>query len=132
VARLVLSLPPVPAVVTRARHRLREWLDEAGLDLDPSARDDLLVIVTELVTNGVLHDGGANIAVTADADRTGISLEVETIDGSRYARRRFRDEVDPAEDGRGLAIVGALADHVRTEISDARRRVTCHVPCAHR
>ncbi|HVM63641.1 MAG TPA: ATP-binding protein [Acidimicrobiales bacterium] len=125
-ARLVLHLPAVPASVTQSRHQLSDWLDGVGFDLGARTRDDLLVVVTELVTNGVLHDGGAPIAVCADADPGGVTVDVETADRCAGAPQ-FREATDVSETGRGLAIVGALSDAVTTEIGDGRRRVTCRL-----
>ncbi len=126
-ARLVLQLPPVPSSVTQSRHRLCDWLDEVGLDLSPAAREDLLVVVTELVTNGVLHDGGAAISLSADADRSGVTVDVETSDRCAPPPA-FRELDDASEGGRGLSIVGALAEDVSTVIGEGRRRVRCRVP----
>jgi anti-sigma regulatory factor (Ser/Thr protein kinase) len=126
VARLVLQLPPVPASVPRSRHQLGDWLDEVGLDLGARTRDDLLVVVTELVTNGVLHNGGSPIAVCADADPAGVTVDVETSDRCTIAPP-FREVADASETGRGLAIVGALAQGMTTEVGDGRRRVTCRL-----
>jgi anti-sigma regulatory factor (Ser/Thr protein kinase) len=126
-ARLVLHLPPVPSSVPQSRHRVQDWLDAAGVEIDPSARDDVLVVVTELVTNGVLHDGGDTIAVSADADAQAVCIDVETVEGPGPRGERYRPVTDPGESGRGLAIVGALADDVRTEVRNGRRHVSCRI-----
>jgi anti-sigma regulatory factor (Ser/Thr protein kinase) len=106
---------------------VQDWLAAAGVEIDPSARDDVLVVVTELVTNGVLHDGGDTIAVSADADPHAVCIDVETVEGPGGAGGRYRPVADPIESGRGLAIVGALAEDVRTEVRDGRRRVSCRI-----
>jgi anti-sigma regulatory factor (Ser/Thr protein kinase) len=125
--RLLLRLPPVPTSVPQSRHRVSAWLDDSGIVLDPASRDDVLVVVTELVTNGVLHDGGDAIAVCAEADQRGVSLDIETADSTSGAATRYRTLSDAGEYGRGLAIVQALADDITTEIGNGRRRVSCHI-----
>ena len=95
-------LPPEPASAGRARRlvseTLREW-DRLDL-IEPAA-----LLVSELVTNSVLH-AGTDIEVRILP--AGGGARVEVADGSATApsRRRFADE---AVTGRGLEIVGAVA-----------------------
>jgi anti-sigma regulatory factor (Ser/Thr protein kinase) len=128
-ARLALNLPPVPSSVPHSRHRVGAWLDDTGVEIDPAARDDVLVVVTELVTNGVLHDGDAPIAVFADTDQHAVRIDVETMDRPNTGAAATPDWRDPAESGRGLAMVGALSRDLKTEVRDGCRRVSCRVPC---
>src|SRR5579871_1568837 len=124
-ACLVLRLPPVPASVPRSRHLVRDWLEDSATDLDDRTRDDVLVVVTELVTNGVLHDGGDAIGLWADTDPWALCVWVETADRARPSDARYREIDDPSERGRGLAIVEALSESVTTEVRDGRRQVSC-------
>jgi anti-sigma regulatory factor (Ser/Thr protein kinase) len=125
VARLEIKVPPVPSSVPSSRHQVRAWLEE--LPLDPDTCDDVLVVVSELVTNGVIHNGGEAIAVSVTGDPSGVSLEVETADRGKGGPPPFRQISDPVEGGRGLALVSALADTVVTVARSGRRRVRCHV-----
>ena len=107
-------MPPVPSSVPSARREVRAWLE--ALPVDPDTRDDVLVVLSELLTNGVLHNGGEVIAVRASGDPAGVSLEVDTADrtNDEPLLSPYRDLSHPSESGRGLALVSALADSVVT------------------
>lgn len=68
--------------------------------------DTVGLLVSEVATNAVLHAEGSEVRVRV-LDR-GPRLRVEVADGSE-ALPRPRDAPDGAEDGRGLALVQALA-----------------------
>jgi anti-sigma regulatory factor (Ser/Thr protein kinase) len=127
VARIEISVPPVPSSVPSARREVRAWLE--ALPVDPDTRDDVLVVLSELVTNGVLHNGGEVIAVRASGDPAGVSLEVDTADrtNDEPLLSPYRDLSHPSESGRGLALVSALADSVVTVARSGRRQIRCHV-----
>jgi anti-sigma regulatory factor (Ser/Thr protein kinase) len=88
------------------RARLGEW----GIDGD--AEDVSLLLVSELVTNAVLHSRPP-LRLLAVCD--GACLRVEVHDGDRASAptlRRTHDELaegDSAPGGRGLKLVEALA-----------------------
>jgi anti-sigma regulatory factor (Ser/Thr protein kinase) len=127
VARIEIRVPPVPSSVPSTRREVRAWLEE--LPVDPDTREDVLLVLSELVTNGVLHNGGGMIAVSASGDPAGVSLEVETADRTNDSPSRspYREVIDPSESGRGLALVSALADSVVTVARSGRRQVRCHL-----
>lgn len=76
--------------------------DGRGVDVDA-----VLVVVSELVTNAVLH-GGTEVEVLVDLRDDGVRLEVRDGDPSHPPVPR---EPSPrAVGGRGLGIVDALAD----------------------
>ena len=69
--------------------------------------DDAALIVSELVCNAVRH-AGTDIGLTLTARREGLRMEVS--DGSTQPiRPRIATPAD--QDGRGLALVDALASH---------------------
>ena len=69
--------------------------------------DDAKLIVSELVCNAVRH-AGTDIGLTLMARREGLRMEVS--DGSTQpVRPRIATAAD--QDGRGLALVDALASH---------------------
>ena len=123
--RLELAVPPIPSSVPEARSAVRAWLDR--LPYSEQTRADVLIVLSELVTNGVLHDGGSAITVSATGDRTGIFLEVDTADRLPTSTSYHREMGDPSEAGRGLAIVSALTDSVTTVADRGRRHVRCHL-----
>ncbi|MDX3242498.1 ATP-binding protein [Streptomyces sp. ME18-1-4] len=67
--------------------------------------DEVMLIVSELLTNAVLHSGSREITLTLRLSDG--ALHIAVIDGMPgHARRRNVD--DDAEAGRGLALVEAL------------------------
>lgn len=98
-----LTLPGEPASVTTARHRLVDRLGAQGLDGD--IRDTAALLLTEVVTNAVLH-AGTDVTVRWSVE-TG-SVLVEVRDDSAVLPVR-RDHDDDAVTGRGLELVELLA-----------------------
>jgi anti-sigma regulatory factor (Ser/Thr protein kinase) len=124
---LALSVPPTPQALAPTRHTVRDWLAGAGY-AGPGANDVLLVI-SELVTNGIIHDGGTEIELCVDLDdANGIAIEVITIDHPPgRGPPNLRSSSDPAESGRGLVVVDALTDTLSVEHRGRRRHVKCHM-----
>ncbi|MGN6687167.1 MAG: ATP-binding protein [Actinomycetales bacterium] len=104
--RRSLVLEPEPQSVPRARRLVRETLDAGGV---PDAIDDAALLVSELVTNVVLHAGTA-MAITVDVreDVEG-EIRVEVLDHNPRIPQQ-RDYGSTAATGRGLQLVAALAD----------------------
>jgi anti-sigma regulatory factor (Ser/Thr protein kinase) len=96
-------LDPVPTSPAAARRWLRARLDALGR---PQLADVALLLVSEAVTNAVLH---ARTAIEVDVQPLGNGIRVEVRDGSpRPPSRRRHSEA--ATTGRGLALVASLAD----------------------
>ncbi|MFH9353513.1 ATP-binding protein [Kitasatospora sp. NPDC017646] len=98
--------PASPSIVAPVRHRVMATLRAWGIRLDEETAGDIAVVVSELVTNSVVHAGGdlVNIAVYAGRDR----LLIEVYDASPQAPASgIADEEDTS--GRGLFLVEALA-----------------------
>ncbi|MFR9722820.1 ATP-binding protein [Streptomyces sp. MS19] len=100
------ELPAVPSAVATARGRTGAWLSHWGVAGD--ARDAVLLVVSELVTNAVLHSGGERVVcrVEARADllRVEVADEGDGPGGGRTSLVRADDEC-----GRGLLLLDALA-----------------------
>lgn len=103
-----------PAEVHAARERVRGVVDGWGIGGD--LVDDLLVCVSEAVTNAVRYAGGE--PVTVALTRTGSGMRVEVADGEKAWPRLLspRETVAPVpeitaldEHGRGLFLLAALA-----------------------
>ena len=90
---------------SRGRHAVTEVLD--GWGCAPDTREDLLLVVSELVTNAVVH-GSEPIRVTMV--RAPDRVRVEVTDGAAEASPHGnpRPPAD-AETGRGLSVVTRLA-----------------------
>jgi anti-sigma regulatory factor (Ser/Thr protein kinase) len=110
-------LPPLPASVGKARRFVVERLASLGVS-DPD--DDAAVVVSELVTNAVVH---ARTEVTVRVLRKGAGIaRVEVADGStvlpgpRVATRASRS-------GRGLTLVDHLSNEWGVEANGAGKIV---------
>lgn len=103
-----------PTAIGRARHDVEDAL--TSTDVDPSISGDLMLLVSELVTNAVRHARGDAFEVRLEVKPDVLRLEVHD-DGSG-----FEPEIAPSDDGSGgygLYIVDRLADRWGVE-RDAR------------
>jgi len=100
---LAVRLAPVPASVARARTQVRELLRATDRE---DLTDTAVLLVSELVTNALLH-AGTEIDLAAAVDPTG--LRVEVGDGSVHlpARRAYGPT---AGTGRGLLMLESAVD----------------------
>jgi anti-sigma regulatory factor (Ser/Thr protein kinase) len=117
---------PSPAELPPVRAALRAWLHDVGVDGE-DATADVLVVSSELVTNGVFHDGGGLITLRAERSDRDVSIEVTTVDHLPGHRPTYRDVEDSFEGGRGLAIVHALSHGYRVVRHDHERVTACQV-----
>ncbi|QWZ09718.1 PAS domain S-box protein [Nocardioides panacis] len=132
--RTLEGLAPVPQTVRMVRSFTRETLHLAGRD---DVIDDVTSVVSELVTNAVVHAGTpVDVGVAAAA---GV-VRGEIVDGSPRAPRT-RGYDDTAGTGRGLRLVAALTSDwgvelrpegktVWFELHDASSRADPLVPVA--
>lgn len=98
-----VHLPPAPASVSEARRRLRVTLGEIGRE---DLVDDASLVVSEMVTNALLHAGSA---IDVEASYADGSLLVRVSDASPH-EPRLRTYGDEARTGRGLHLVESLTD----------------------
>ncbi|WP_153450073.1 ATP-binding protein [Streptomyces smaragdinus] len=87
----------------RARRAARGTLKSWGLGV---VADDMVVIVSELVTNAVQHGTGPIVIVLRQCDDT---LLVKVADASPHLPE-FRSPTAEDQTGRGLSLVQALSD----------------------
>ncbi|HKN94853.1 MAG TPA: ATP-binding protein [Thermoleophilaceae bacterium] len=109
-----------PAAVGAARHAIEELADQEQLP----RRDDLRLLVSELVTNSILHgSAGPENHLQLHVERPDHSVRVEVCDEgggwSESARSPSLDSDEPAG-GWGLMLVGALADEWGVECGAER------------
>jgi anti-sigma regulatory factor (Ser/Thr protein kinase) len=101
----VIELDADADAPSRGRHAVIEVLDEWGCE--PDTREDLLLVVSELVTNAVVH-GAEPIRVTMV--RAPERVRVEVTDGAGEASPHGNPRPPTnAETGRGLSVVTRLA-----------------------
>ena len=98
-----LTLPPSVQSVPKARHFLRAECAANGVP--PGVLDDAALLISELVTNAVLH---GRSEVRLDVERRPRRLRVSVHDENSRHPHPVPDDPD-ALDGRGLALVAALA-----------------------
>lgn len=83
----------------------RDWVRRSGCaEHSLAVLDDALLLISELVTNAVLH-GGPPIVLSVDCD--GAGLHVRVRDGSTAAPEP-RAAPEDALDGRGMTLVELL------------------------
>jgi anti-sigma regulatory factor (Ser/Thr protein kinase) len=116
-----VELPPEPASATRARRLAREQLASI---CRPDALDTVSLLVTELVTNAILHA------------RTPLHLQIETrpdhvrlcVEDTSTRQPERRTYASDAVTGRGLALVEALASSWGVDSTPSGKVVWCEVP----
>lgn len=104
VVELHIRHPARPAAIGRARHDIEEAL--AQTDLDPRTSGDLMLLVSELVTNAVRHARSDRFEVRLDVRSDTLRLEVHD------EGEGFEPRISPSDDGTGgygLFIVDKLA-----------------------
>ncbi|WP_240121714.1 ATP-binding protein [Streptomyces sp. MUM 2J] len=90
------------------RHRTRERLNARGLAY---VAEEAVLIVSELVTNAIVHSGGREITVTLSL-RDGF-LRIDVHDGVPGYRTLPQAPSDTDEHGRGLVLVKSIAEDRR-------------------
>jgi len=105
----VFRLDPVPEAAGRARRSARTMLNDWRLG---HLVEDVDLVVSELVTNALLHTGDGTEALAApirlELDLSGGRLTCRVVDSSPLPPMR-EEAADTAESGRGLILVDALA-----------------------
>lgn len=109
---IVVDLPHTSAAPAMARTHLNKH----AAYLPPDLLEDALLLVSELVTNAVLH-GQADVVLRVRADPPGIRVSVHDA-GNGWPELRGPDSNHHAVGGRGLRIVDAVASSWGVEPSD--------------
>ncbi|MFC5242266.1 ATP-binding protein [Streptomyces atrovirens] len=123
-----LEIRPDPAEVGRARRWARSRLAGSGIGADEPLAETLILLVSELVTNAVVHTGRPAVLRLSlpgeDAGETTVRLEVT----DRSERAPVPRCVDgEATGGRGLALVDGLADRWGWSAEGAGKRIWCEL-----
>jgi PAS domain S-box-containing protein len=110
------------AEVGRARRAASAWVAEHA---PAAAPDEVELLVTELVTNGLRHGGpGVDLWLRA---LPGGGVRLEVVDGHAGRVPVVRSPDADAEGGRGLVLVQALAARWGSERLAAGKRVWCEL-----
>lgn len=109
------------------RHLARERLSAHGLAY---VADEAVLIVSELVTNAIVHSGGLAITVTLSLHNGFLRIEVRDGVPSFHALPEAPGDAD--ENGRGLVLVQVLAEEGRGAwgIGDGGANTWCELSLA--
>ncbi|TJZ52049.1 ATP-binding protein [Streptomyces piniterrae] len=128
VLQVQLEVRPDPAEVGRARRWARSRLAGSGIGVDEPLAETLILLISELVTNAVVHTGSAaelRMRFSGAGPVVG-TVRVEVVDAStRPPRQRHADGEDT--NGRGLELVDGLADRWGWQREGAGKRIWCEV-----
>lgn len=115
-----------PAEVGRARSWARSRLLGSGIGADEPMAETLLLLISELVTNAVVHTGCPAVLRMLFPDTPAEPVRVEVADTSGMPpapRHALRDETG----GRGLELVDGLADRWGWCPEGAGKQIWCEV-----
>ncbi|MEU2059677.1 ATP-binding protein [Streptomyces sp. NPDC013455] len=126
-----LEIRPDPAEVGRARRWARSRLAGSGITADEPLAETLILLVSELVTNAVVHTGRPAVLRLclpgpAAGSGTSATVRVEVADASSRAPVP-RCAGSDATGGRGLALVDCLADRWGWSPEDAGKSIWCEL-----
>ncbi|MFI7099922.1 ATP-binding protein [Streptomyces sp. NPDC050161] len=128
VLQVQLDVRPDPAEVGRARRWARSRLAGSGIGVDEPLTETLILLISELVTNAVVHTGTAaelRMCFSGSGAVVG-TVRVEVVDSSaRPPSPRHADGDDTH--GRGLELVDGLADRWGWQPEGTGKRIWCEV-----
>jgi anti-sigma regulatory factor (Ser/Thr protein kinase) len=113
-----VDLPTVVRSIPTARHVALELLSAWAID---HCRDDVALVVTELVTNVVDHVGGET-SILLELTLSDLWLRISIADGSAV-RPVVRELCGDQPRGRGMHLVAAVADRWGCENHQGGKRV---------
>ncbi|WP_457464615.1 ATP-binding protein [Streptomyces sp. TE5632] len=123
-----LEIRPDPAEVGRARQWTRSRLAGSGIEADGPLSETLILLVSELVTNAVVHTGCPAVLRLSltDAAAGEATVRLEVADRSSRAPVP-RCAGGDATGGRGLALVDGLADRWGWSSDGTGKRIWCEL-----
>ncbi|KJK57898.1 ATP-binding protein [Saccharothrix sp. ST-888] len=136
VLQVQLAVQADPAEVGRARRWVRSRLQGQGVEPDEQLAETIVLVVSELVTNAVVHTGCPAVLRLSmplccpgvdgmEAPRV-VAVRVEVADASRTAPAP-RHAPGDATNGRGLELVEMLCDRWGWYPDGSGKRVWCEI-----
>lgn len=127
---LRLCRPADPTELRTIRHRVSSWAHRHRLP--PDVLTDLQLAVGEAVANGVEHayrdgpPGSVDVELALQPDRDGRSASVAVLvaDHGRWRSAPLRS----GHRGRGLTLIGRVAERVRVSVTRAGTEVRFEIP----
>ncbi|WP_030579311.1 MULTISPECIES: ATP-binding protein [Streptomyces] len=130
VLQVQLEVGPDPAEVGRARRWARSRLVGSGIEDDEPLAETLILLISELVTNAVVHTGCPAVLrmLFGGAGSSGAAgtVRVEVADASDCPPLQRHAEGDETG-GRGLELVDGLADRWGWLPEGAGKQIWCEV-----
>ncbi|MER7824226.1 ATP-binding protein [Streptomyces sp. NPDC054945] len=123
VLQVQLEVGADPAEVGRARRWARSRLAGSGIGDDEPLAETLILLISELVTNAVVHTGCPAVLRMLFG---GPGVRVEVADASDRAPNR-RQACGEDTGGRGLELVDGLADRWGWQREGAGKRIWCEI-----
>nr|WP_206322619.1 ATP-binding protein [Streptomyces sp. HNM0575] len=122
-----LEIGADPAEVGRARRWVRARLADCGIGGDEALAETLLLLVSELVTNAVVHAGTPSVLrVLLPGRQIPGAVRVEVADMSTCPPRK-RHAYGEDTGGRGLELVSGLADRWGWQREGLGKRIWCEL-----
>lgn len=126
VLQVQLEVGPDPAEVGRARRWARSRLAGCGIGAEEPLAETLILLISELVTNAVVHTGcPAVLRVLCGSGGAG-TVRVEVVDTSACPPRPRHAEGGDTN-GRGLELVDGLADRWGWQPEGRGKSIWCEV-----
>jgi anti-sigma regulatory factor (Ser/Thr protein kinase) len=126
VLQVQLEVGVDPAEVGRARRWARSRLAGSGIGADEPVAETLILLISELVTNAVVHTGCPAVLRMLFPAAPAEPVRVEVADRSQAPpapRHAERDETG----GRGLELVDGLADRWGWRPEAGGKQIWCEV-----
>ncbi|MFJ8821441.1 ATP-binding protein [Streptomyces sp. NPDC102467] len=129
VLQVQLEVGADPAEVGRARRWVRSRLAGSGIQADESLAETLILLVSELVTNAVVHTGHPAVlrmVLPGVQEQCPGTVRVEVADASDRPPAP-RHAAGEETNGRGLELVDGLADRWGWRPEGAGKAIWCEI-----